>query len=124
MDEIQQRLHDTSERCYKSYEAWRGDEKNPKIRQELREAVHELRRVASRLEIELAVSESNQGSQRQIPIPPHRDAQKRGKKEDENDNKGNEHPDLMASLKNNKGPKGAGSRRRRPQDKKAAGGEE
>ena len=77
MDEIKQRLHDTSEQCYKSYEAWHGNKKDSAARETLRESVHELRKVASRLGIELAVSESSQAGQGRIEIPPHRDAKRR-----------------------------------------------
>ena len=57
MDEIKARLQTTSENCFKTYEAWTGDKKNSGLQEELQEAVHELRRVASRLEIEMAVNE-------------------------------------------------------------------
>lgn len=77
MDEIETRLRETSENCFKSYEAWRKDQKNSNVRETLQEAIHELRKVASRLEIELAVSERNEMTQKPIPIPPHRDAKHR-----------------------------------------------
>jgi len=75
MDEIKQRLQETGEECFKRYEAWRGDEKDNKVREQLQDAIHELRKVASRLEIELAVSERNQMASKPLPIPPHRAAQ-------------------------------------------------
>lgn len=78
MDEIEQRLRETSENCFKSYEAWRKEQKNSSVREALQDSIHELRKVASRLEIELAVSERNEMAQKPIPIPPHRDASKRG----------------------------------------------
>lgn len=87
MDDIKQRLHDTSESCYNCYEAWSKNEKDSEARQNLQEAIHELRKVASRLEIELAVSESKQSTQKPISIPPHRDSRRRSK--DDNDDKGN-----------------------------------
>lgn len=77
MDEIEQRLRESAENCFKTYEAWRKNEKSDEARATLQDAVHELRKVASRLEIELAISERNDLAQRPIPIPPHRDA--RGK---------------------------------------------
>ncbi len=83
MDEIEKRLRETSETCFTSYEAWRKDQKNGAARETLQDAVHELRKVASRLEIELAVSERNEMAQKPIPIPPHRDATRRsGEAED------------------------------------------
>ncbi len=77
MDEIETRLRETSENCFKSYESWRKDQKNGQSRESLQDAIHELRKVASRLEIELAVSERNEMAQKPIPIPPHRDAKHR-----------------------------------------------
>lgn len=77
MDEIQTRLQDTAATCGKTYEAWRKDEKNADNREAFRESIHELRKVASRLEIELAVSERGDAVQKPIPIPPHRNAQGR-----------------------------------------------
>ena len=77
MDEIEQRLREASDNCFKSYEAWRKDQKNAAVREALQDHVHELRKVASRLEIELAVSDRNEMAQKPIPIPPHRDARHR-----------------------------------------------
>ncbi|MGB4107045.1 MAG: hypothetical protein WBK55_04545 [Alphaproteobacteria bacterium] len=77
MDEIETRLRETSENCFKTYETWRKDQKNGPVRESLQDAIHELRKVASRLEIELAVSERNEMAQKPIPIPPHRDAKHR-----------------------------------------------
>lgn len=77
MDEIEKRLRETSDNCFKSYEAWRKDQKNGSARESLQDAIHELRKVASRLEIELATSERNEMAQKPIPIPPHRDAKHR-----------------------------------------------
>ena len=80
MDEIEKRLRDSADACVTSYEAWRKDEKNSKSREELLEAVHELRKVSSRLEIEIAISERQDMAEKPIPIPPHRSS-KRGKGE-------------------------------------------
>jgi hypothetical protein len=77
MDEIEKRLKEGAEGCIKSYEAWRKNEKDNVARAALQDAVHELRKIASRLEIELAVSERNEMAQKPIPIPPHRDARGR-----------------------------------------------
>lgn len=74
MDEIKQRLQENSQTCLTCYEKWAGDKKNGAARESLLESIHELRKVASRLEIELAVSERNENAQKRIPIPPHRDA--------------------------------------------------
>lgn len=79
-DEIKDRLKDSADKCMKSYEAWSADKKSANTRETLQEAVHELRKVASRLEIELALSERDQAAQKQIPIPHHRDAKGRHQK--------------------------------------------
>ena len=87
MSEIKDRLREASDNCFKNYEVWQGDEKNANAREALQEAIHELRKVGSRLEIELAISERDQMAQKPIPIPPHRDA--RGRKGDADGNNGN-----------------------------------
>ena len=76
MDEIETRLKDASENCIKAYEAWNKSKKNPELRESLQEAVHELRKVSARLEIEIAVSEREDLTQRPIPIPPHRSSRR------------------------------------------------
>ena len=110
MDDIKQRLHDTSEQCYKSYEAWNDNKKDSAARTNLAEAVHELRRVASRLEIEMAKSESSQSGKNKIAIPPHRDSKRKGG----GDNKGNR---SEGAEKKDKVPE---IKRRKPPAKKAA----
>lgn len=94
MDEIKQRLEETGAECVKTYAAWRGDEKSADTRSALQDAIHELRRVASRLEIEIAVSERDNSSSKPIPIPSHRShgrsaqgANEREAKKDANDKK-------------------------------------
>ncbi|MAE50474.1 MAG: hypothetical protein CMH27_01550 [Micavibrio sp.] len=123
--DIQERLKTTSEACLKCYEAWAGNDKDAKARESLQEAIHELRKVASRLEIELAMSERDQMAQKPIPIPPHRDSRGaknrsggRGGKNESEDNKGNSNNDAGApNVEVQKKP----SRSRGP--KKASGGE-
>ena len=77
MDEIETRLKETSENCIKAYESWTGAKKNPEKREKLQEAMHDLRKVAARLEIEIALSEREDMAQRPIPIPPHRSSNRR-----------------------------------------------
>lgn len=72
MDEIEKRMRDAADNCIKCYETWRGSQKDSEARGNLMEAVHELRKVAARLEIEIAVSERDEMTARHIPIPPHR----------------------------------------------------
>lgn len=82
-DEIKDRLQSCSDTCIKSYEAWRKDEKSGSAREALQESIHEIRKVASRLEIELAVSERDQMAQKPIPIPSHRNSQGKPKGQSE-----------------------------------------
>ncbi len=88
MDEIEDRLKTTSENCIEAYIVWNKDRKDVKTRESLQDAVHELRKVAARLEIEIAASERSDGSQRKIPIPHHRSSRK--KINNGEDNKGPE----------------------------------
>lgn len=115
-DEIKQRLKECADTCLKSYEAWDGNRKDEKARESLMEAVHELRKVSSRLEIELAVSDRAETTKNKIPIPAHRDARGRNLNDDD-DNFGN----------GNSGPKSGGGKPRRRNNnngpKKSSGGE-
>lgn len=115
MDEIKQRLTEASEACIKTYEAWRGKTTDHSARESLQEAVHELRKVAARLEIELAVSDRKQHGNEPIPIPSHRASRRPAQGADtdmgEDDNRANRLPP--------QGGQGGGQRRpvhiRRPQ---------
>ena len=100
MDEIEQRLRETSEACIKNYETWSKDQKNADAREALQDAVHELRRVASRVEIEIAVSERSQMSDRPLPIPPHRSSNRRGGEQGDHQGGGN---DDVGSENDNRG---------------------
>jgi hypothetical protein len=77
MDDISKRLRDAADNCIKSYEAWAQGKKDIGARESLQEAVHELRKVSARLEIEVAASEREDITQRHIPIPSHRAARHR-----------------------------------------------
>ncbi len=77
MDEIETRLKEAADDCIKAYESWSGQKKNQEARERLQEATHELRKVAARLEIEIAVSERDDMAARPIPIPPHRSSHRR-----------------------------------------------
>ena len=72
MDEIQTRLQETSQNCSEAYGGWVDNKKDKKAQEELHSAIHELRKVSSRLEIELAVSERDQSASKPLPIPAHR----------------------------------------------------
>ena len=109
MEDIAKRLDETGAACAKALAAWGKDKKDGKAREDLQESVHELRKVASRIEIEVAVSERDEMTQKPIPIPTHRDSHKKAK----NDDRGN------------RAPKGdGGNKGKKPPQKKAAGGNE
>ncbi len=77
MDEIDKRLKEASENCLKYYDGWNKNKKNAEAKNALQEAIHDLRKVASRLEIELAISERSEVTQKPLPIPPHRSNNRR-----------------------------------------------
>lgn len=77
MEEIEQRLKEATEICLVSHAAWCKNRKDSQTREKLMEAVHELRKVAARLEIEIAISERDEMAAKPIPIPPHRSAKRR-----------------------------------------------
>ena len=77
MDDIETRLRETSENCLKAYAVWGKAKRDPAARETMAEAVHELRKVAARLEIELGASERDEMAQRPIPVPPHRSSRPR-----------------------------------------------
>lgn len=76
MSEVKDRLKETVETCLKNYDSWDSDKKNSSARENLQEAIHDIRKVASRLEIEIAISERDNMSDKPLPIPPHRSSSK------------------------------------------------
>jgi hypothetical protein len=102
MDDIQQRLKDTSDECVKALAVWLSGKQSPVAREGLLEAVHELRKVAARLEIEMAVSERSEQSHRPMAIPSHRSQARRpqhqmqpSQQSQQQDDVGNELPDFI-----------------------------
>ncbi|MDH5723211.1 MAG: hypothetical protein OEY94_07815 [Alphaproteobacteria bacterium] len=89
MDEIQQRLEETSKNCFDAYGEWVSNKKNSQAQEKLHSSIHELRKVSSRLEIELAISERNEVTSKPLPIPPHRSAKGNKALKNEDDNAGN-----------------------------------
>ena len=89
MDEIEKRLREATDACITSYDAWRKQPKEGTVREKLMESVHELRKVAARLEIEIAISERDEMAARPIPIPPHRASRRQGPDNGVDDNIGN-----------------------------------
>lgn len=71
MDDIKKRLKDTTDACLKCYEAW-DDKKSTATREELQNSIHEVRKVASRLEIDIAINERETMNEKPLPIPSHR----------------------------------------------------
>lgn len=76
MSEIKERLQESAKNCIARYEAWEEKKSDSEKREELQEAIHELRKVGSRLEIEIAISERENISSKPIAIPQHRSQSK------------------------------------------------
>lgn len=57
-DSIKERITNAADACIKAHAAWDGNEQDKAARNALLEAIHELRRVTARLEIDIAHSES------------------------------------------------------------------
>ena len=89
MDEIDKRLRDTADTCIKVFETWSQNKKDLDAREKLQEAIHEIRKIAARLEIEIATSERDQMGARPLAIPPHRSSRRRDNGPDDDDNAGN-----------------------------------
>jgi len=76
MDEIEKRLRETTDACISSFEAWIKNNKNLDSREALMDSMHEVRKVISRVEIEIAISERDRLGARPLPIPPHRSSRR------------------------------------------------
>lgn len=76
MEEIEKRLRESTDACIKSFENWVKQSKNLESRETLMETMHEVRKVISRVEIEIAISERDRLGSRPLPIPPHRSSRK------------------------------------------------
>ncbi len=92
MEDIENRLKEATNNCLAAHGEWSKDKKESKTREALMEAVHELRKVAARLEIEIAISERDEMASKPIPIPSHR-SNKRKPKDSGDDNRGNAGPE-------------------------------
>jgi hypothetical protein len=66
------RLQETAAKCLSSLDAWNKDLKDDKARETLLEAVHELRKVTSRLEIDIAMNDRKALNAKPLPIPEHK----------------------------------------------------
>ena len=100
MDEIQKRLQETTETCSRSYEEWRKSKNDIKAQEGLHSAIHELRKVASRLEIELAVRERQDITSKPLPIPSHKSSSnKNGDAKDDISDGGSDRPNVQHAVK-------------------------
>lgn len=113
-DDIANRLEETTKACLAAYKNWDSKKNDTAALEQLQEATHELRKVASRLEIEMAISERSDLADRPLPIPPHKSSRKgRGNNNGGDDNIGNSHEDSEGSDNGNGGGKPKGARRSR-----------
>lgn len=66
------RLQETYKQCLSGYESWQKDQKDSSAREALMQTMHDLRRVLSRMEIEILTSQSDARNAQPLPVPPHR----------------------------------------------------
>lgn len=71
VDTTEVRLRDASTQCLSVYRTWRQSPGEGSI-QALNDAVHELRKVLARIEIDMSASRRDEQVTRPIPIPTHR----------------------------------------------------
>jgi hypothetical protein len=69
---VSDRLKECAAICLASLDAWKNDQKDTEARENLMESVHELRKVASRIEIDIAMLERVNTNAKRIPIPEHK----------------------------------------------------
>lgn len=106
MEEIDKRLKESSENCLKFYEIWHKDKKNAEAKESLQEAIHELRKASSRMEIELAITERNEITQKPLPIPPHRSKRRHDASEEGGNGESEHNPGNDSGNNGNGGPSG------------------
>ncbi|HYH39209.1 MAG TPA: hypothetical protein VD860_13375 [Azospirillum sp.] len=75
VDETEARLRETARGCLAAYRTWRQQPGQGSI-QALSDAVHDLRKVLARIEIDMSVSRRDEQVARPIPIPAHRAARR------------------------------------------------
>ena len=69
---VTERLQESATSCLACLDAWNKDQKDTETREKLMESVHELRKVASRIEIDIAMAERVNTNAKRIPIPEHK----------------------------------------------------
>ena len=108
MEEIEKRLRESTDACIKSFENWLKQNKNLESRESLMEAVHEVRKVVARVEIEIAISERDRLGSRPLPIPPHRSSRKAQGDDSDfgDDDAGFEGPDMQQQPRHGGGGEG------------------
>ena len=67
-----ERLQETAAKCLSSLDSWNKNLKDVEARESLLEAVHELRKVTSRLEIDIAMNDRQVVNAKPLPIPEHK----------------------------------------------------
>lgn len=67
-----QRLQEAAAKCLSTLDAWNKDLSNNDAREALLETVHELRKVTSRLEIDIAMNDRKALNAKPIPVPEHK----------------------------------------------------
>jgi len=113
MEEIEKRLRESTDACIKSFESWVKANKSLESRETLMETMHEVRKVISRVEIEIAISERDRLGSRPIPIPSHRSQRKQGGEEGGDGQEDYDFDDQQPQ--HNAGGGGGGGGDRRPQ---------
>lgn len=66
------RLQETAAMALSRLETWKKDLKDEPATEKLLEAVHELRKVCSRIEIDIALNDRIRTNAKRIPIPEHK----------------------------------------------------
>lgn len=69
---VEQRLQETAAVCLSSLTAWQKNLKCEDAREKLLEAVHDLRKVCARLEVDIAMNDRTATNSKPIPIPEHK----------------------------------------------------
>lgn len=82
MSEITDRLRTATDECLTRFEAWNKDKTDGKAREVMLDSLHELRKAAARLEIEMAISERDRLGNNPIPIPTHKSSKRSYQKND------------------------------------------
>jgi hypothetical protein len=76
VDATEARLRETARGCLVAYRGWRLTPGETSI-QTLNDAVHDLRKVLARIEIDMSATRRDEQCLRPIPVPPHRAARRR-----------------------------------------------